>query len=138
MAATQIKKIASDGVASLSDSNGSVRIPRNKKSGTGVLCSNKGPHNKAHKHHGTQLHCVIYKKAGMTEQNYISHIAEDCFGERKNQKTIKDVLGGPMKSRAEAMKQYNKSKIKCRKELKYLKKQNNILFGITKKSVSRR
>ena len=56
----------------------------------------------------------------------------------QTQKTIKDGLGGPMVSRAEAVKQYKKSKIKLKKELKDIKKLKNVLFSIAKKSGSRR
>ena len=43
-----------------------------------------------------------------------------------------------MVSRAEAVKQYKKSKIKLKKELKDIKKLKNVLFSIAKKSGSRR
>ena len=137
--ATQIKKIASTRAASLSGSITSVRITRNKKSriGAGVLHSNKGSHNKAPKHHGTQSHCMIYKGSGITERKYMLHSAEDYFGNRTNQKTIKDGLVGPTRSRAEAVNQYKKSESKRRKELKALNNQNKIIFSITKKSGSR-
>ena len=52
--ATQIKKVDSARVASISDSNGSVRIPRKKKASTCVLISKKGPNRKAPKHNGAQ------------------------------------------------------------------------------------
>ena len=42
-----------------------------------------------------------------------------------------------MVSRAEAVKQYKKSKIKLKKELKDIKKLKNVLFSIAKKSGSR-
>ena len=41
-------------------------------------------------------------------------------------------------SRDDTVKQYKKSEKKWKKELKYLKKQNKIIFSITKKSGSRR
>ena len=68
----------------------------------------------------------------------MSHSDEDCFGKRTNQKTINDVLGGPMESRAESMKQYNKYESKRKKDIKALKKQNKMLFIISKKSGSYR
>ena len=113
-AETQIKKIASDKAASLYDSDISVGIPRKKKSrlGAGVLRYNRGSHNKVPNHRGTQCHCMLCKKAGINEQKYMLHRAEDCFGECNNQKTIKDGLGGPVGSRYEAVKQYKKSEIK--------------------------
>ena len=42
-----------------------------------------------------------------------------------------------MVSRDEAVKQYKKSENKWKKELKYLKKQNKILYSIANNSVSR-
>ena len=66
-AATQIKKIDSARSASNYYSNGSIKIPSKKKAMTGVLRNNKGPNNKAPKHHSTQRHCVLCKKAGMPE-----------------------------------------------------------------------
>ena len=68
----------------------------------------------------------------------MSHSAEDCFGKHSDQKSVKDGLGGPMGSRAEAVKQWKKSESKWRKELKDLKKQNKTLFSIANKSGSRR
>ena len=72
MAATQIKRIASDRAASLSDSNDSSRITSKKKARTGILRSNKGPHKKVHKHHGTQSYLVLCKMAWMPERKYTS------------------------------------------------------------------
>ena len=137
IAATQINNIASDRASSRSDSEGSVRIPRNKKSRTGVLLNNKGP-NKAPKHHGSRRHCVSFNKAGMSEQKYMSYSAEDCFGESSNQKTINDVLGGPMGSRAESVTQYKRSESKWKKYIKAIKNQDKMLYSIANKSVSRR
>ena len=74
----------------------------------------------------------------MPDRKYMLISAKDCFGKRTNQKTVKDGLGGPMGSRAEAVKQYKKSESKWKKELKALKKQNNMLFRISKKSGSLR
>ena len=77
---------------------------------------------------------MLFKKAGMTQQKYISHSVEDCFGKHTNQNTINDGLWGPVGSSAEAVKQYQKSDSKWKKELKTLKKQKNMLFSISKKS----
>ena len=73
MAATQIKIIASARAASLSDSDGSVRIPRKKKARTGVLCSNKEPNISAPNHNVTQNYVVLLKKAGIYERKYMSN-----------------------------------------------------------------
>ena len=44
----------------------------------------------------------------MPERNYTSHSAEDCTGVHIN-RPIKDVMGGPMGSRTDAVKQYKNS-----------------------------
>ena len=74
----------------------------------------------------------------MPEKNYMSHSAEECFGKRTNQQTIKDGLGVHIGGRYETVKQYTDPESKWNKGLKYLKKQNKMLYSITKKSVSRR
>ena len=66
------------------------------------------------------------------------HSSEDYFGKLSNQKTIKDGLVGPLGSRTDAAKQYKNSEHKWRKYLKSLKKQNKMLYSISKKSGSRR
>ena len=57
-ASTHINNIASSRAAFISDIEVYFRIPRNNKAilGSGVLLSNKRPHNKAHNHHVTQSH----------------------------------------------------------------------------------
>ena len=74
-ALSQIKKTASAGVASISDSNKTVSIPRKKKARTCVLRSNK-PQKKAHKQYGIQRYCMLCKEALMSEQKYMSHSYE--------------------------------------------------------------
>ena len=103
-ASTQTKKISSDKSSSRSDRYGLFRIPRKNKARTGFLQLNKRLHNKAHNHHGNQILCVIYKKSGMPELNYMLHSAEECFVNCTNQKNIKDVLGEPMGIRDEGVK----------------------------------
>ena len=132
MSVTQIKKIESARASSLSDTDESVRIPRKKKARTDVLRSNKSP-KKAHKHHGTQRYCALCKKAGMPERKYILHSAEYCTGMRTN-RTIKDGMGGYVRSRTDTVKQYKKSENKWKKGLKALKKQNKMLYSIANKS----
>ena len=95
----KIKNIASSGAASLSDSNEYVRIPRKKKSRTGVLRSNKYP-NKAHNHHGIQRYFVLCKKARIPERKYMLHIAEECTGMRTN-RILKYGMGGSVGSRTD-------------------------------------
>ena len=120
---------------SLYDSNESVRIPRKKKTRTGVCFKQQG--KSTPNKHSKQRYCVIYKKAGITEQNYMSHNSEDCFGKIYNQKSINGGMGGPMGIRTEDVKQYKRPKNKWKKELKYLKKKK-IISRIAKKSRSRR
>ena len=106
-AAAHIKNIDSARAASLSDSNDSVKIWRKKKASTGVLRSNK-LQKKAHKHHGIQKYCILCKKAGMPELKYMLYSSEYCTCMSTN-RTIKDVMGGSVRSRADTLKQYNNS-----------------------------
>ena len=121
----------------LSDRDKSVRIPRRKKSKTGVLSSNKSPIRAHDRHHVIRRYCVLCKKEGMPERKYTSHSAEDCTGVRTS-RSIKCGMGGPMGSRNDAVKQYKKSENKWKKELKYLKNQNKMIYSIANKSGSRR
>ena len=87
-AAAQTKNIDSARAAYLSGVEYSSKIQRKNKSRTGILWSNK-THKKAHKNHSIQRYCVLCKKLGMPERNYISHSAKDCTGMRTN-RNIKD------------------------------------------------
>ena len=129
----QIKKITSDREASLSDSNKSMKIPRKKKEKTGVSCSNKTPKRVHSRHHGIQRYCVICEKSGMPERKYTSHSSKDCTFVL-TRRSIKDVLGGPMGSSIDPMKQYRTSENRCKKELKSLKKHNKMQYRVSKKS----
>ena len=53
-------------------------------------------------------------------------------------RTIKDGVGISLVSRADTLKQYKKSENKWKKELKYLKNKNKMLYIISKKSGSHR
>ena len=64
--------------------------------------------------------------------------SKNFFGERSYQHSIKEGLGGDLGNRADDAKYYNKSEHKWKKELKFLKKKNKILFSTAKKSGSRR
>ena len=55
----------------------------------------------------------------------------------RTNRSINDGMGGPVRSRTDAVKQYNKSEKKWKKDLKYLKKKNKMLYSIAKKSGSR-
>ena len=74
----------------------------------------------------------------MSKQKYMSHISENCFGKRSDQQSIQDGLGGDLGNRANAVKQYKKYEHKCKKYLKAIKNQNEMLYIIAKKSGSRR
>ena len=107
-----IKKISSSSTASLSNINESVRIPRRKKSKTGVLIPNNSPRRTHDRHHSTQRYCVLFKKAEIPERNYASHIAKDCTSVR-TKCSIKDGMGGLIGSRTHAVQQHkNPSKSK--------------------------
>ena len=112
--ATQIKKITSARVASIFDIDKSTSIPRKKKASTGILRSNKIPHKKAHKYHGTQRYCMIFKKAGMPEYKYMLYGSKDCTGISTKQ-IIKYNMGGSVGSSVDTVKQYNKSEKNGRK-----------------------
>ena len=135
-ASGNIKKIAAARVASLSESNKPVRIPRRKKAKTGVSNPHKTPRRAHDRHHVTQRYYILCKKAGMTERRYMSHSIKDCTGMR-TKRNIKDRMGGPSGSRNHAVQQHKKTKKKWKKELKALKKQNKMLYRIAKKSGSR-
>ena len=62
----------------------------------------------------------------------MSYSYENVFGKRSDQQSIKDVLGGSLGNRSNAVNQYKKSKHKWRKELKYFKEQNKGLYSIAK------
>ena len=51
----------------------------------------------------------------MPEQKYFSHSAKDCAGISSNW-TTKDVMGGYVGSRADTVKQYNKSEKKVERD----------------------
>ena len=53
-------------------------------------------------------------------------------------RTIKYGMGGYVVSRSDTVKQYKNYENKWKKELKYHKKKNKILYSISKKSGSRR
>ena len=111
--AAQIKNIASARVASISDNEESTRIQRKNKARPGVLRF-KTPQKNVHKHHGIQRYCVIFKKAGIPDRNFMSHSAKDCTGVCTN-RTIKYRMGGYVVSRTATVNQYKKSEENGRK-----------------------
>ena len=80
---------------------------------------------------------MLYKKVGIPERKYASHSAKDFTGVR-TKRSIKDVMKGPIGSRTNYVQQYKKSEKKWKKDLKYLQKQNKMLYRISKKSGLRR
>ena len=63
------------------------------------------------------------------------HRVEKCFGFKQQEDSTKKNVGGSIGKREGAVKPFQKSKNKFKKEMKYLKKQNKIIYSITKKSV---
>ena len=70
----------------------------------------------------------------MPKQKYMSHRTGDFFGNHSNHKSVKYGLVIHLGNKYEAVKQFKKSKNKWKKELKALKKQNKIMYSISKKS----
>ena len=68
-------------------------------------------------HHGIQLYFALFKKAGMPDRKYMSHISENCFGKRSDQKSINKGLGVYLGNRADTINHYKKSGQNFRKEL---------------------
>ena len=114
-----------------------MRVLWRNKAKTGVSNYHKSPRRAHDRHHGTHNYCVLYNKAGMPERKYMSHSTKDCTGVRIK-RSIKDGMCGPIGSRNHAVQQHKKSESKCKKDLKALKKQKNMIYSIAKKSVSLR
>ena len=74
----------------------------------------------------------------MPERKYMSYIFVNCFDKRSYQQSFKAELGGALDNRAYAIKNYKKYEHKWKKELKPLKKQNKMIFSVSKKSGSSR
>ena len=75
--AVQMKNIAYDRAASLSNRDETLRIPRKKKAKNGVFRSNKSPKRDHSRHHGIHCYCVLFKKAEIPERKYTSHSADN-------------------------------------------------------------
>ena len=123
--------------ASLSDSDESVGVPRNKKDKTGVSNSHKSPIRAHDRNHDSQCYCVLFKKSGMPKRKYMWHSIEDCTGVR-TKRSIKDGMDGPIGSRNHAVQKHKKYENKRKKDMKTRKKQKKIIYSIAKKSGSRR
>ena len=83
-------------------------ISRKQRSKTGVLRSLKSPIRAHSRHHGIQGYFVLFKKAEIPERKYTSDSADGCTDAR-TKRPIKGVIGGPMGSSTDSVKQYKKS-----------------------------
>ena len=81
---------------------------------------------------------MLCKKAVIPDQKYMLHSADNLFGKLSDHNSVKDGQVGPMGISYEAMKQWKKSENKWKKDLKAIKKQNNIIYSIAKNNGSRR
>ena len=73
----------------------------------------------------------------MPERKYMLHSAK-YFDSGRTKRPIKDGMELPIGSRTNTVQQHKKSYNKWKKELQYLKKQNQTLYSIAKKYFSRR
>ena len=73
----------------------------------------------------------------MNERKYASHSTEYCTG-MHTKRSIKDGMGGPIRSRTHDVQQHKKSEKKWKKDLKALNKQKKMIYSIAKKSSLRR
>ena len=103
---TQIKRLATYKSSYYFYSNEYIRFPRKKRVSTGVIPNRKQQGRKIPKHHGIQRYCVLYKKAGIYEQKYMSHSSENCFVKCYNQQYIKYGLRVVLGNRSDAVKQH--------------------------------
>ena len=123
----QIKKLAASKAApSASDIDSIPRVPHKKKVVTSVLPDRNNQGKKISKHKYYQRYCVLCKKSVMPERKFKSHISEECFWRRFYQESIKEGLGKILVNNNKDVKNFQKSKKKCKRELKYIKKQNYI------------
>ena len=95
-----------------SDSGVSPKVLLKKKYRTGVLTVHKKNIKSKTPNNGvTQRNCVLYKKDGIPEHNYMSHSDDTWFGKRYEQKSLKKGLGGNLGNIYAAVnnpKKYNK------------------------------
>ena len=76
------------------DSDTSAKVACKKKASTGVLSDRNQKGKKTSKHKGYQHYYMLWKKAGITDRKYKSHISNNCFGHSSDQEPIKEGLGG--------------------------------------------
>ena len=114
-AATQIKSIENLRAKSNYDSDESIRVPCKKRARTGVIHNCKQQGGNTTKHQGAQRYFVLFKKSGMSEQIYMLHSCEDCFGKSSENNSIKYGLVGDLNNSVYAAKQYKILKINERR-----------------------
>ena len=69
-----------------SDSDASPKVPLKKKVGARVFLAHKQNNNsKTPNRVLIRRYCMIYKKAVMPENKFMSHIADTCFGKSSDQ-----------------------------------------------------
>ena len=119
-------------------SNVSAKVTLKNKASTCAIHTRKQQGKKNPNHKGSQRYCVLCKKTGMPERKYKLYSSENCFGCRSDHESIKEGLVGILINRNKAVKQYQKSENKWKREMKPLKKQNKMLFSKTRCSGSRR
>ena len=112
-------------------------VPRKNRDSTGVFPKRKQQEKHIPKYHGAQRYCVFCKKSGMPERKCMLHSSEDVFGKAFDQNIINDGLVGSLGTRADDLKQYEKSKHKWKIYIKAIKKQNKLLYSIVNNCVSR-
>ena len=135
----QIKILASSKAASANSyCDTSSRVLRKHKSNNGILLESKQQANKNPKNIGKPHYCVLLNKAGVPDHNWKSKNSKNYFGKRSNQVSVKVGLRGTLGNRSAAVQQYHKSEKKCKRGLKALKKQNKMLFSMSKLFGSRR
>ena len=113
-------------------------VPLKNKYRTVLFSACKHNKSNTHNHVGMHRYCVLCKKSGMPEPKYISHSSENWFGKRPNHESLKKWLGGNLGNRDVAVKKFKNSKKKCKEDLKSLKKQNKMLYSISRRTGSHR
>ena len=123
-AASQIKRHeSSKAVTANSDRDARKKVPRKNKASNSFLPAhnqqvNEKPNNKGYNHY-----CVLVNRSVMPNHKYKLHFSENCFGKRSGQESITEGLGWRLGNSDTAVKQYQKSYKKWKREIKYIKKQ---------------
>ena len=111
----QIKRIASLKAASNYNINKSIRVLNKKRGSNGVITDHKQQGGNMPNHNSAQRYLILFRKAVISEQKYMSHNSGDYLAKCSYHNLIKGELGGPTGSRAEAVKQYKRSNNKWKK-----------------------